>query len=134
MFLLIAPSMAAERVFFGIISPSITGKKGMFVDAKIASFTSNSYRISFFAKREPISFHHSSLKDINLTNQIFEATYVQDLFPILEQNEIFYFYINKKMKQKLLKDQGFLFLLQNERFKFMHSHGEHEVWMFNKGD
>ncbi len=103
-------------------------------DAKIASFTSNSYRISFFAKREPISFHHSSLKDINLTNQIFEATYVQDLFPILEQNEIFYFYINKKMKQKLLKDQGFLFLLQNERFKFMHSHGEHEVWMFNKGD
>ena len=34
-----------------------------------------------------------------------------------------------EMKEKY--DNGFIILLQNERFKLIHSHGDYEVWAFS---
>ena len=67
----------------------------------------------------------------NLTPAILSQEDVKDLFPLLENNNITIIYVSAPMREKLPSDQGFLFLLKNERFKLVHSNEEAEVWVFH---
>ena len=79
----------------------------------------NEYFIRYFAKRSVVS-----------DPKILAATYINELFPLLEENNISIIYITKDMRRKLTEEQGFLFLLKNERFKLAHASKEAEVWLF----
>lgn len=100
----------------------------------IFSIQENTEYLLFFAHRSSFlgSPNIKSQDKKNLTNQIFKAAYITDLFPILEQNNISLIYINKNMRQQLPPESGLLFLLKNERFKLIHSSEDTEVWMFKE--
>ncbi len=99
------------------------------INGKVLSIPENSYFIEYFMKQKPFS-------DINvkgsekLSQQALQAWYIDELFPILEDNNITVIYINQQMIDKLPNEQGILFLLKNERFKIVHSQRNSEVWLF----
>ena len=99
-------------------------------EAIVFSDSENAEYIRYFAQHPSFSSLNANLTIKNTTAAILNANYIQDLFPLLEQNNIKIIYINSKMKEKLPKEQGLLFLLKNERFKLVHSYDESEVWMF----
>jgi hypothetical protein len=101
------------------------------VDGKILSVPENSYYISYYSKNNPL-FNLKDKKSINITKTALTSLYIGELFPILEENNVSIIYINKKVKEQLSEEQGFLFLLKNERFKIIHSHKDSEVWLFIK--
>jgi len=102
-------------------------------EAIILSAPENSYYIHQFAHRQPLFLLDQGYKQqYNLSQQIFTAFYIADLFPLLDKNHVSIIYISEDMKQTLPQDQGFLFLLQNERFKLLHFRGEAEVWSFEE--
>lgn len=100
-------------------------KKNTANNAIIFSGPENKYYIEYLAKRTTFS-------DPEISDSIFTATYINELFPLLEDNDIKILYITKKMKEQLSVDYGLLFLLKNEKFKLVHSQGETEVWAFRK--
>ncbi len=93
----------------------------------ILSSPENGYFIQSFSQRPPLKTSTN-----NLTTAMFNASYISELFPLLEANNVSIIYITPKMKQSLPTDQGFIFLLKNERFKLLHSWENHEVWLFSK--
>lgn len=107
-------------------------------DAKVLSYPENAYFIKYFSDRTPFSqFYNndnegSSGTNLDLNQQIFSSVYIQELFPLLEKNNLSIIYINQDMKEALPTEQGFLFLLKNEKFKLIHSYQESEVWAFKK--
>ena len=100
-------------------------------DAIVFSLPEESYYLSYLAQREPFFKPHShdQLK-ANLTHTILYSNYIQELFPILEENSITLLYVSPKMKSQLGTEQGLLFLLQNERFKMVYSVEQTEIWKF----
>lgn len=98
----------------------------------VFSSPENSPFISYFSRQEPFyQLHHENERLMkNLTQKALSSLYIHELFPILEQNNVSIIYINRGMKEQLSKEQGFLFLLKNERFKIIYSHEDSEVWMF----
>ena len=94
--------------------------------AIIFSAPENNYYIQYLAKKAAFSGNPEVI------NSIFTATYIDQLFPLLEENKIKILYITKQMKEQLPTDYGLLFLLKNERFKLVHSQGETEVWAFKE--
>ncbi len=96
----------------------------------------NSYYIQYFAERKPVFDlqHDNYRQQLNLSQEIFSAIYVQDLFPLLEAHDVSIIYITKSMKENLPEDRGFIFLLQNERFKLLRSSGDTQVWLFNEAE
>ena len=107
-------------------------KKNTPNDAIILSDPKNSYYINYFAERKAFSGPSKVNNVNNISAQIFSALYIQDLFPLLEENDISYIYLTSDMKQKLPADQGILFLFKNEKFKLVHSYQGYEVWKFTK--
>lgn len=102
-------------------------------EAVVLSAPENSYYISYFAQRQPaFTLHTQYRQQYNLSESIFGAYYINELFPLLEENEVSIIYVSEDMKKTLPPDQGFLFLLQNERFKLLNSTGEAEVWSFEE--
>ena len=102
-------------------------------EAIILSAPENSYYISYFAQRKPLfALHHDYQQQYNLSQHIFNAYYINELFPLLEQNDVSIIYISDKMKHTLPKEQEFLFLLQNERFKMLYFTEDTEVWSFEE--
>jgi len=100
-------------------------------NAVVLSAPENSYYISYFAQRKPVFALHKNYQDqYDLSEQIFKAEYINELFPLLEKNKVSIIYISEEMKQKLPSQQGFLFLLQNERFKLLYFTNDAEVWSF----
>ncbi|NQV91941.1 hypothetical protein HQ489_05705 [Candidatus Woesearchaeota archaeon] len=84
--------------------------------------------ITFFAKRKAFStLYEDEHTDIN--QNLLENTNVIGFISLLENQSISILYISKDMK-KTYKD-NFIILLQNERFKLIHSHGDYEVWAFS---
>lgn len=69
----------------------------------------------------------SALLDPQIYQTITTATYVQDLFPLLEEHEISIIYIPNIDDSQT---QSFRFLLTNERFKLLHSNKQVQVWVF----
>ncbi len=106
-------------------------KENSLSDSIILSAPENGYFIQFFAQRTPFATPDEKEKQ-NVTQQLFSASYVQDLFPILEQEYITYIYITPAMKRQLPGDQGLRFLLKNERFKLVYSSGDTELWSFKQ--
>ncbi len=100
-------------------------------DVIVFSLPEESYYLSYFAQREPFfkPHTHNQLK-ANLTYSILYSNYIQEVFPILEQNGITMLYISPEMRLQLGTEQGLLFLLQNERFKMVYSTEQTEVWKF----
>ncbi len=103
-------------------------------DALILSSPENSEYIRYFAHREPFSSVHDPHDNSrrNITAEIFSSTYITGLFPLLEQYHLAVIYITPAMRASLPADQGFLFLLKNERFKLRYSTQGYEVWMFSE--
>jgi hypothetical protein len=104
-------------------------KNNLEIQGKVLSIPENSYFIEYFSEQKPLSQLQIKGSE-NLTQKALEAPYIDELFPILEQNEVTVIYINQHMKQELPDEQGILFLLKNERFKIVHSHKNSEVWLF----
>lgn len=102
-------------------------------EAKVLSAPENSYYIRYFARRQPVlSLHQDNYRQqLNLSQQIFSSLYVQDLFPLLEADNVSIIYVTKEMEEKLPEDRGFIFLLQNERFKLLRSSGNAGIWLFS---
>ena len=67
-----------------------------------------------------------------MTQNISTALYIQDLFPLLEQEYITYIYLTPAMKRQLPPEQGLRFLLKNERFKLVYSSEDTEIWFFRQ--
>lgn len=107
-------------------------------ETTILSYPENAYFIKYFSARTPFSQFYSDNKgsssgiNLDLNRQIFSSVYIQELFPLLEENNVSIVYINQDMKAVLPKEQGFLFLLKNEKFKLIHSYQHSEVWAFKK--
>ena len=102
-------------------------------DAVVLSTPENSYYISYFAHRKPaFSLHRRYQQDYKLSQDIFSAFYIDELFPLLEENNISIIYVSEDMKRQLPAQQEFLFLLQNERFKLLYFTEEAEVWSFDE--
>ncbi len=102
-------------------------------EAVILSAPENSYYISYFAQRKPLfALHRDYQQQYNISQHIFNAYYINELFPLLEPNNVSIIYISDKMKHTLPKEQEFLFLLQNERFKMLYFTEDTEVWSFEE--
>ncbi len=101
-------------------------KQNLPEDAKILSTPEEGYFISHFAQRTPLLRTHVEQDK----NRFFAALYVEDLFPLLEENQVTHIYISKHHRASLTPDTGILFLLKNERFKLLHTREGHEVWEF----
>ena len=99
-------------------------------DSIIYSTPENLHQISYFAERRAFSSFDKKNKETSLN--ILSSTYISDLFPLLEDNQINIIYLNKKIKEQLPKDQGLLFLLKNERFKLLYSTNTTEAWEFSQ--
>ena len=84
--------------------------------------------IKTFAKREAFDSLYTH-KNTELNQKLLKNTNVEGFIPMLEKHKISIIYISKEMKEKY--DNGFIILLQNERFKLIHSHGDYEVWAFS---
>jgi len=83
--------------------------------------------------RKPVfSLHQDYHQDSQLSQEIFNAFYIDELFPLLEKNEVSIIYVSEDMKRQLPTQQEFLFLLQNERFKLLYFSEEVEVWSFEE--
>ncbi|MEK6900160.1 MAG: hypothetical protein AABX05_03470, partial [Nanoarchaeota archaeon] len=102
-------------------------------DSVVISYPETSYYISYFAGRKAALPPDKDYRNnYNASQEIFSSSYIQDLFPLLEQNEVSVIYVTEDMKRRLPKDRGFLFLLKNERFKLVHTSGEAEIWLFKR--
>ncbi|HLD72105.1 MAG TPA: hypothetical protein VJA23_00820, partial [Candidatus Nanoarchaeia archaeon] len=77
------------------------------------------------------AFAENDLNKKELSQRIFSSLYIDELFPLLEQNQISIIYITKEMRSGLSAEQGLLFLLKNERFKIVYSSEDAEVWVFS---
>lgn len=98
----------------------------------IFSHPRDSYLIEYFSKRPAfIHYHDADLETkLNITNQIFQSTYIKETFPLLEQNNLFYICLSPKTKANLPPDRGLIFLFQNERFKRIYNREDIEIWEF----
>ncbi|MBR9683471.1 hypothetical protein GOV03_02935 [Candidatus Woesearchaeota archaeon] len=120
------PTSTLERNFVKInekVAPNQT----------IFSHPQDSYLIEYFAKRPAFIHYHDTDFKIkkDLTDQIFESTYIKETFPLLEQTNISYIYLPPETKADLPPDRGLLFLLQNERFKRIYKRNDIELWKFD---
>jgi len=84
--------------------------------------------IRTFAKREPFDTLYEA-DHTALNEELLKNIEINKFISLLEEQDISIIYIPKEMK-KIYKG-GFIILLQNERFKLIHSHGDYEVWAFS---
>lgn len=63
--------------------------------------------------------------------EVFSLTYPSVLFPLLEEYNVGYIYVDPQLRTEFEGKRGLLFALRNERFKLIHSHEQHEIWEFN---
>ncbi len=68
-------------------------------------------------------------KHTELNTRLLENTDINEFITLLEENHLSIIHITKEMKK--IYENGFIILLQNERFKLIHSHGDYEVWAFS---
>ncbi|MBT3297474.1 hypothetical protein HN385_00965 [archaeon] len=62
--------------------------------------------------------------------EVFSLTYPSVLFPLLEEYNVKYIYVDPQLRVEFYNKKGLLFALRNERFKLIHSQNEHEIWEF----
>jgi len=102
-------------------------------EAVVLSAPENSYYISYFAQRKPVfALHQDYRQQDDLSQRIFTSYYIDNLFPLLDENKVSIIYVSEDMKRKFPAQQEFLFLLQNERFKLLYFTEEAEVWSFEE--
>lgn len=97
----------------------------------VFSLPENSYLIEYFSGLN--SFYSTQEHDKNkeeISQKIMESAYVDDLFPLLEENNISIIYFDKQMKSQLPEKYGLRFLLKNERINLVYQNEENEVWVF----
>ncbi len=100
-------------------------------DSRIASFAEDADYVRYFATKEPLfAIHDQDTEKETANNQIFNAVYVHQLFPVLEEQNVKYIYLSAAAAEHLPQEQGLLFLFQNERFKLLYSAGQSGVWEF----
>ena len=93
----------------------------------------NSYYIQYFSQREPFNKPHEKDAYKNeITMRILNSTYIAELEPLVDDNNLSILYITPEMKEKLPKEQGLIFLFKNEKFILIHSEKDIEVWKFKK--
>ena len=108
------------------IKTNIPDQKIVFSDPQ-----NSDYILYFSGKQSFYAFAENDLNKKELSQRIFSSLYIDELFPLLEQNQISIIYITKEMRSGLSAEQGLLFLLKNERFKIVYSSEDAEVWVFS---
>ncbi|HIJ11771.1 TPA: hypothetical protein HA278_06955 [Candidatus Woesearchaeota archaeon] len=98
-------------------------------DVRVFSNAENEHFIRYFAERDAFSSYN---KNQQKTDAIFNATSVSLLFRLLEEDNIKYIYLTPQLKQELERNQQFIYLLENERFKLEYHANDVEVWQFRK--
>lgn len=98
----------------------------------IFSHPQDSYLVEYFSGRPAfIHYHDPDFKTrSDITDRIFQSTYIKETFPLLEQNDISHIYLSPKIKADLPPDRGLIFLFQNERFKKIYSRKDIEIRKF----
>ena len=99
-------------------------------DAIVYSTPDNSQQINYFAERIAFASFRDT-KSEEVSERILSSIYIQELFPLLGENNISLLYLTEDVKEELPKDQGLIFLLKNERFKLLYSTNLTEVWEFS---
>jgi hypothetical protein len=80
--------------------------------------------VKYYVKNDVILVQNDELY-----SKIYDSTYITDLFPVLEEENINIIYLPNK--DELRDSEGLVFLLKNERFKMIYSSKNSEVWEFN---
>ncbi|MEK6950434.1 MAG: hypothetical protein AABX13_01795 [Nanoarchaeota archaeon] len=98
----------------------------------VLTLREESYYVQYFAERTPFAPAHNRYKQAIL-QEMLSSVYIHELFPLLEEQQINIIYITPEWRRTLPAEQGFLFLLKNERFKLLYAQGGYEVWEYRKG-
>ncbi len=98
---------------------------------KIFSLPENGNYIKYYTHITPLSTLQSVPQIQNISQSILDSSYITQLFPLLEEQNITLMYITTQMRQTLPSNQNVLFLLKNERFKLVHTSENNEVWEFH---
>ncbi len=86
--------------------------------------------IKTVAQRQPYNTI-SSIDKQNTTTTILHATYINELFPLLDKTNASIIFLPVSLTTTLPQDQEFRFLLLNERFKLIFSTNSTQVWSYN---
>ncbi len=98
----------------------------------VLALPEESYYVQYFAERIPFAPTHDRQKQAILQKML-SSVYIHELFPLLEEQQINIIYITPEWRRMLSAEQGFLFLLKNERFKLLYAQEGYEVWEYRKG-
>ncbi len=119
------PPTPADTEVLGWIKENTPPDKHIFTSPTIGNY------VSYYAQHPVVStLQNSAELKGNLTQKIYSAKYITELFPLLEGYDISLLYITPEMRQTLPRDQNLLFLLKNERFKLVYSTQDTEMWLF----
>ncbi len=93
----------------------------------------DAYYVRYFAQRQPYFLPHRPEKGRKeVLNSVLAASYVGELFPLLEKEGISVIFLNPELQARLPGDYGLLFLLKNERFKMLYSREGYSAWKFGE--
>ncbi len=70
----------------------------------------------------------------DLEEVLFSTLYPRHLFPLLEENEIAFIYVDPKTRELHSEERGLLFALRNENFKLLYEREGYELWLFAGGE
>jgi len=93
----------------------------------IFSTPETSYFAAQIADHNVFQFTHQAYAN-NQTNEILITAYLKDVNPLIEKHNISHIMVRKDMKEQIPKEYGFYTLLQDERFKLIHSSKSVEVY------
>ena len=119
------PPSAADVEVLDWTKNNIAPEKIIFTSPSIGNYVS-------YYSQHPVTSTLQNAAQIkgNISQKIYAAAYVTELFPLLEGYDISLLYITPEMRQTLPPDQNLLFLLKNERFKLAYSTKDTEMWLF----
>ncbi|MBI2102562.1 hypothetical protein HYT55_01885 [Candidatus Woesearchaeota archaeon] len=97
----------------------------------VATFPEDAAYVHYLAEKDTFFASYDQDAEREKENTaIISATYIHQLFPLLEKNKIEYIYLSEAATRRLPPDQGLPFLFQNERFKLLYSAGGSAIWKF----
>lgn len=105
-------------------------------ESVVLALPEESNYVRYFAQRTPFCCGGGTSGQREkqaVLNKMLSSVYIHELFPLLEEQQINIIYITPEWRRALPADQGFLFLLKNERFKLLYAEEGYEVWKYELG-
>ncbi len=105
-------------------------------ESLVLALPEESNYVRYFAQRTPFCCGGGTSGQREkqaVRNKMLSSVYIHELFPLLEEHQINLIYITPEWRRMLPAEQGFLFLLKNERFKLLYAEEGYEVWKYELG-